>query len=362
MNNIIAIYTRSGYPSSNVITYSSDYAGTPVNTLIISGPNGYNGGIVYNDPPYPMFDSSGNYTGDTNWASSLTQLKNNTNITNIFFSIGNSAISALAAMGSSNLNKVLVSLKNSGITGVDIDAENWGQPGGLDPMDPAVQTVTLAVIQAGLALTAAPYNNLSGWQSWQTFVNNTKGGHISWFNVQCYAGGTGNDPVQGWYTQFTPSVPIVAGFEATNSGTDGGQLTPTQALQTIQSWQSEVPQNSLAGAFVWEFSLILDGGNTVAEYATAMEEGLNTYYATYTLTPGGALVPDAIRVASNLNVNIYINNSQTNAVIGQFAATPEVTCPAGETTLLYNMNGGNSGLTDYINITSLGLSSSLIWE
>lgn len=272
-DKIIAVYTRQGYPSGLVNQYSPNFANTNVNTLILSGPNGDNGEIVYNNRPYIIFNQSGTYVGDLQWPASLSSLKANTNITSIYFSLGNSAIRTLAGLSSASLANFMSWLKVNEITGIDIDAENWGQPGGLNPTDVPVLTVTLAAINAGLALTAAPYNQLAGWQQWQTFVL-TNNGSISWFNVQCYAGGSANDPVQGWFTQFNPSVPIVAGFEAINSGTDSGQYSPSEAQTLLQGWQNETPKNSLSGAFVWDFGFIISGTYSVSAYADAIKTGL----------------------------------------------------------------------------------------
>lgn len=70
-NPIIAVYTRSAYPSSKVQSSVPNYANTNVNTLLVAGPNGHNGGIVYNNPPFSMFDSQGQYVGDASWPASL---------------------------------------------------------------------------------------------------------------------------------------------------------------------------------------------------------------------------------------------------------------------------------------------------
>lgn len=273
-NPIIAVYSRSGYPSTDVINSIQNYSGTNVNTLILSGPNGTDKGIVYNDPPFLMFNNDGQYVGDADWPASLAQLIAATNISagSIYYSLGNSAISTLAGMSATALAQVMNWLKANNITGIDMDCENWGQVGGLSPMDPACQTVTLAAIQAGLTLTAAPYTDVPDWQSWCTFVSQ-KGGALAWLNVQCYDGGAYNDPVAGWATQFSPPVPIVAGFEA-SPGPDQGSLTPAQAQTQLQQWQAETPSNSLAGAFVWDYGLILSGTSTVSEFALAMNTGL----------------------------------------------------------------------------------------
>lgn len=272
-NPIVAVYSRSGYPSGNIKLYTSNYAGTAVNILIVASVNGYKGGIVYNDPPNYMFDSSGQYVGDQNWPNSLRQLMSATNIAGIYFSLSNSGISTLAAMSAPALASVMQWLKANGIAGIDMDCEYWGQEGGLKPMDPACQTVTTAAIGAGLGLTAAPYNRQNEWGLWCSFVTQN-GGSVSWLNIQCYAGGVdnGNDPVQ-WFNYFSPSVPVAGGFEA-KPGSDKGALTPSQAKLQVAAWQAEPPPNCLAGAFVWEFGIIISGSYTVADYATAMYAGL----------------------------------------------------------------------------------------
>ncbi len=271
---IIAVYTRTGYPSDNVKQNIPLYSNTKVNVFILSGPNGLNGEIVYNDPPFPMFSSQGQYVGDAEWPDSLALLIAESNISSsgIFFSLGNSAISTLAAMSTSALANVMTWLKTNGIAGIDMDCENWGQPGGLNPLDPPCQKVTLAAIAAGLALTAAPYNQQGAWQSWCTFVTQNQGS-VSWLNVQCYAGGASNNPVNDWYVKFNPTVPVVAGFEAL-PGTDQGALSPTEAQSRLAAWQAEPPQKSLTGAFVWNFGIITSGTDTVDQFAEAMSSGL----------------------------------------------------------------------------------------
>jgi hypothetical protein len=270
---IIAIYTRNGYPSSQVNCSIDKYRYTPVNSIILSGPNGHEGGIVYNDPQNHMFDSNGKYVGDSNWVKSLQDLIANTNIqlNQIYISLSNSAISTLAAMTPVALDKVMTFLKTNGIAGIDMDCENWGQPGGLDPMACPCQIVTLATTKAGLALTAAPYRSESKWQDWCSFVTNNKGS-LSWLNIQCYDGGFRNNPVQ-WFTSFKPPVPVLAGFEAI-PGTDKGALKPEEIKMQLESWQAELPTKCLTGAFIWDYGIIVSGKYTVNDYALAIFNGL----------------------------------------------------------------------------------------
>jgi len=92
----------------------------------------------------------------------------------------------------------------------------------------------------------------------------------------------------------------------------------------------------------------------------------NTTNSIFTLTREGDLVPNCIEVPENLTANIYLNNNWGNDVSAEFAGVGAVNCPAGKITLLYTMEGGNVGLTDYINVQSKTLqgnsrSSRLVW-
>lgn len=376
-NPIVAVYTRSGYPASDVKQSVANYANTNVNTIILSGPNGLNGGIVYNDPPYTMFNAQGQYVGDPKWPDSLQTLIAQTNIAanGVYFSLSNSAISALAAMAAADLAQVMTWLKANGITGIDMDCENWGQSGGLNPMDPACQTVTLAAIQAGLALTAAPYNAQSGWQSWCSFVPQN-GGVVSWLNLQCYAGGYGNDPVT-WSALFQPAVPIVAGFEA-SPGPDGGALTPAQAQAQLASWQAETPPNTVAGAFVWEYSIIESGAYTVSDYALAMYAGLTGQQNTVTVTAcDNELIiiafqsnasyelariesgfSNPVSVTLNIAAGEYKEPVRLSGLAGALDVTTTVVLPSGDYQLMLsgiNWAGGATQFSTIVNGVALDL-------
>lgn len=92
----------------------------------------------------------------------------------------------------------------------------------------------------------------------------------------------------------------------------------------------------------------------------------NTTNSVFTLTREGDLVPNCIEVPENLTANIYLNNNWENDVTAAFAGVEAVNCPAGKITLLYTMDGGNVGLTDYINLQSETLpggsrTSRLVW-
>lgn len=302
---IIAMYTRSGYPSSNVKKYETDYSQTNINTLILSGPNGYNGGIVYNDSPYEMFNAQGSYVGDSTWASTLIEFASSKNITNIYFSLSNSAISALANMTPNGLESVMNWLKHNKISGIDMDCEYWGQPGGLKPTSPDVETVTLAAIAAGLKLTAAPYNLMDEWKQWCQYVS-SKSGNVEWLNLQCYVGGYGNNPVE-WAEQF-PNIPIVPGIEPINSSTDTGQYTPQEALTLFTNWHHDAISKSLTlgGGFLWDFGFFLSLKNyTITDYTEAIITA-NTVTMANIVTEANTVITST-KVTIKANTSFYGN-------------------------------------------------------
>ncbi|GGD11692.1 hypothetical protein [Hyunsoonleella pacifica] len=262
----IAMYSRNAYPSNEVTKYSSYYEDTSINSLIISGPNGYKGGIVYNDPTSPMFDSNGAYVGDSDWISVLFEFTSKNNISDVYFSLGDSAIEALAAMSSTALSSVMLWLKTNGLTGIDMDNEQE------IATSEKVKTVTLAAIKAGLKLTAAPYY-LEGWEEWYQYVSKYSG-VVERFHLQCYDGGYGNDP-SVWIEKF-PSIPIVPGVESINSSGALGQYTPSETKMKYEDWQNK-SQNRLAGGFIWQFFFFINtpgNGYKVKQYAQAISDGL----------------------------------------------------------------------------------------
>jgi hypothetical protein len=273
---VIAIYSRSAYPAAKVIQNAPSYLGSGINTLIISGPNGYEGdeieykgSIVYNNLPFVMFDKDGSYAGDPDWSKTLSAFLTLSDISAVYLSLGDSAVTALGNMASKARANVMSWLKTNGFTGIDLDVETQ------DPTDANTQGVTRAAIKAGLKLTAAPYDPEVDWKGWCEFVT-ANDGTVEWLNLQCYDGGYGNNP-SSWASSI-PGVPIVAGIALeTEPELFPGQYDPTAAAQQFSTLQSEMKDGtSLKGGFLWQYSfLYYHGCNfTLARYAQAMLDGL----------------------------------------------------------------------------------------
>ena len=125
-----------------------------------------------------------------------------------------------------------------------------------------------------LQVTYCPYAVESWWIDAQIAAVQA-GGAVQWWNLQCYAGGFGNSPAT-----WLPSIQQNAGalgvadpptFIVPGVDTSGG---PAAVQAEIQSFASGAP--GLNAAFLWQLGDIENqGGATVAQYATAVLQGLS---------------------------------------------------------------------------------------
>ena len=175
------------------------------------------------------------------------------------------------------VKKNLAMLKSTfGITGVDFDYEgDYSQDDGNKIVD-----LTLDVAARGLFATYCPYTAADWWVDClqKVYKKNNRMQPVRWFNLQCYAGGSGNQP-QDWAQAVAmagetgvtdPKAFIVPGFAVFPDG-----LTPAQ----IQSTFSGLQNSGIAGGFLWNSGAIWQGESTnpsytPGAYATAIDKGL----------------------------------------------------------------------------------------
>lgn len=116
-------------------------------------------------------------------------------------------------------------------------------------------------------ITYCPYTAMSFWVDQCLGAVYQQNGKqlVSWFNLQCYAGGAGNNPadwvsaVASGYGISNPNAFIVPGFDA------GDQ--PSGICQDFKGLQVE-------GGFIWNTSEIFDSSSSPAQYAEAITNGL----------------------------------------------------------------------------------------
>lgn len=182
------------------------------------------------------------------------------------------------------------------IDGFDFDMEEWDADYTTAVVD---MTKNLHGIN-NMAITYCPYNNIPFWLNAlaQVYTQNNNQQIVSAFNLQCYAGGSGNQPGQ-WVSQINgyssplgitnPAAFVIPGFWCANPGTGcqsqsiQGVLCPSQMQSTFYGFTQPGSDPGINGGFVWnsgdlfscESTAQCGGPATPAAYALAIANGLS---------------------------------------------------------------------------------------
>jgi hypothetical protein len=257
-----------------------------------------NGNLVFNDP---IIVQDGKYVGNPEWPVLLAELKQDvTSVKRLLFSIGGWGvqdfpnIKALIFPNPGDypnnpqigpdtiLYRNFQALKKAipAIDGIDFDDETlYDQP------------TTVAFSQMlntlGYHVTFCPYVVADFWIDCLYQLNTTTPNLVTGFNLQCYAGGTGNDP-QAWITAIQSKMG--KGFDAKEfvypglwcrhgDGCSDGDC-PDDISSKFANWRSD----GIRGGFIWlyddiqkcETSGVCDSGvpMNAAAYASAIVKGL----------------------------------------------------------------------------------------
>jgi hypothetical protein len=268
-------------PSATIATLQASPLTSPILSLLNwSAANKTQ--LVYNDAPNAVFDTSGNYIGDSSWPGILATLRGG-NIVEAYLSFSTNGTAFMGQLIGSNpsaAKSILSFIKNNlGFDGIDIDDES----GNFSPGSP-LYALTDAAIAVGLKLTSAPFTSQSNWQAWVAHVQK-QGGTVAWLNLQCYAGGKFNNPGD-WLNMGSPAVPIVAGT-CSNCCCPQTTCAPSdvQSLYTLwvsgqgsvssACWQGSPnsQRQAIGGGFFWTHGSI---SSNFTAYMTAMQTGLSS--------------------------------------------------------------------------------------
>lgn len=264
-------------PSVTIKTLQGSPLTSPILSLVNqSGQNPDQ--LVYNDATNPIFDSSGNYIGSSEWAGIISDLRD-TSIQEVYLSFSTSGTEFMSSLISSNpgaAGNILSYIKNTlGFDGIDLDFEG----GDYSPSSP-IYPVAKAAIDAGLNLTAAPFGDQSDWGTWVGYVQDLSG-TVAWLNLQCYAGGMFNNPGD-W---LDIGVPIVAG-SCKSCCCPQTDCSPGDMQDLFTLWRTgqgtysqgcwsgtpNTDPQEIGGGFIWAYSSIK--GALFSDYMNALKNGL----------------------------------------------------------------------------------------
>ncbi len=246
------------------------------------------GNLYFNDQ---RIVSGGQYVGLPMWPNQIAQLGYPlSGVERVFFSVGGWGVGDFANIQAlirsqgigpaSSLYVNFQALKTAipNLVGIDLDDES---------LYDQTTTVEFSKLLASLnyAVTYCPYDNMSFWTACLKAANAAVPGCVSGFNLQCYAGGAGNDPA-AWIAAVAsamgPSFPAAAfvtpGLWCRNGPGCASGNCPSDVQTRFRIWLPD----GLQSGFIWLYDDILNcassnvcsnGGGT-AQYSAAIVNGL----------------------------------------------------------------------------------------
>ena len=270
------------------------------------------GDVLYNDyaadPPKilrgNLLVSKGKFNPNNDpviaaWPAQVAQLKKQGSVSKVFISVGGASqwvydfrvIESMYLLEADDVLKAnFQALKDAFtfdgkcvIDGFDIDNEEYVSA------ETIVKFCTM-LFGLGFEITFCPYSGASDWQGYmQSLWDN--GMKVSWWNLQCYAGGNWNlDKLQPWIDALSKVVkgdgaPYlvpglgVKGVEDLDADEQRCPFGPKSFETIAASWKNP----KLGGVFMWKYDGIVKnpdscGGkktNTLANYVKAINDGLS---------------------------------------------------------------------------------------
>lgn len=250
--------------------------------------------------------SGGVYVGNQtypNFAADMAQLKQGT-VKRVTFSIGSSnygdwenitsLVNAQGTGSSSILYQDFQALKAAipALDAIDFDDENsFNSP----------TTIAFGVMLGQLGYHVMPdaFDDSSYWTNVVAQINTELPGTADGVHLQAYAGGSGNNPCEGW--NFG-SVPVFPGLWDQDD-------TPSQVQAIMSGWHS---QCGIIGGFMWLYDDFV-GTGLAAQYAAAINNAVNT---DFTLS-----APKNVFLNQNASANEAVTITDSNGFTGKVKLT-----------------------------------------
>ncbi|MAX79974.1 MAG: hypothetical protein CL843_07345 [Crocinitomicaceae bacterium] len=241
--------------------------------------------------------SNGTYTGDASWPQQLAGLKNGGTLKTLLATFGgwDSAFQNIQDIYNNNNNSFSGTQleANSKVFRstfpafdlIDMDVE---YPDG-KPSNAQAAFIAFCEmwIEAGFGITFCPYEDQSFWVNSLVAIESNHPGAVKWWNLQCYAGGAGNQP-QDWANAILAQLPTfnVDGYILAS---DWSRFWNSQ----YKMWQGDCPsamqsylgqfkgQKGVGGGFIWTLDQIVDYTSETAKHpdpATCAKVTVADYY------------------------------------------------------------------------------------
>lgn len=247
------------------------------------------GDLIFNDQAIVR---EGRYVGNSEWPVLMKKLKAQpSTVKRLLFSIGGwetgdfGRIQKLIADGGLEpegiLRRNFAALKKvmPWIDGIDFDDEE------LYEVETTVPFATM-LYEVGFNVTFCPYSNEEFWIECLSLLEAKQPGLVIGFNLQCYAGGEGNEPgpwIEAIEAKMRPGFDAKSFVRPGLWGRHGRECQEGECPETIEvkigGWSGS---SGITGAWVWQLDELLQcvdsevcsGPMTIAAYADAILGGL----------------------------------------------------------------------------------------
>src|SRR5262245_53189855 len=316
MAHSTAAYVEGEGGPGNIQNHIADIQTSGLTTVILCSlhvgrkmdlyPNMKIGDLIYNDYTKDLLVSGGSFNPNNQddiagWPKHVAQLKQQGSVSKVFISLGGAGgndpwdvwdfrtieqmfADDMADTLTGNIQALKANFTDQtgvcAIDGFDIDCEE-------DVNQSTIVRFCEILFKEGFAVTFCVFNNPNWWQGcMQTLWK--QGMKVSWWNLQCYAGGYDNRAdLTPWFDalsavvtpQAAPSFLVpglsVAGAQDTNDG----QCPTGQSsfLMTFSGWN----EPRLNGGFLWTYGAVVDnpticsGQTKLSAYVQAINDALD---------------------------------------------------------------------------------------
>jgi hypothetical protein len=306
--NIAAYAEGAIYPSATLVPLIPSLHQAGWTTLILSlfhigrtSANQNEGDIYFNDL---LLISEGVYVGDPAWPLAVKGIKSKT-LTRLLASVGGATpwvqdFQTIKAIYEGNNNSFAGTLLETNFTAfkrtfptidaIDMDCEETYD-------EPSFVAFCQMLIGIGFAITFCPDDSgeTDFWVNSLNALETTHPGKVLWWNLQCYAGGTGNQP-DTWAGYITTVMPdfdtdgFILASDWSRFWSDGyWQGDCVDAVGALLAPFNVMP--SVGGAFIWLLDQILiydatakqhpdptcqGGGGSQAAYVSVIAKSLSS--------------------------------------------------------------------------------------
>lgn len=232
-----------------------------------------NGDIVYplsalgGGSPDMLLVSNGSYVGGSKYADLMKSYKVDSTIKRVEATVGPySLIQQFVNNNGTGPSTVLFRNLAALKTAWDLDAINNDDEETYDIQSTSSFATMLGAI--GYKYSAAPYTNISYWADVVKHINGQSPNLFDRVYLQCYDGGTGNDPGQ-WQTAL--GVPITPILWVVNSAKPIFGQTPEQAQAMFTQFKTE----GISGGGYWNNYDIEQQNGSYTDYAKAIDNAFS---------------------------------------------------------------------------------------